>query len=268
MSETDIGVIERSPSKSSVLQFHVREYDALDSTSEELKRLVRVGQTEGFAVRADAQHRGHGRYGREWYSPSGNLYLSWLLLPEESFRVLSQLSFVVALAVGDAVSGLFTDKQDIQFKWPNDVLIGGKKVGGLLLESSLAQGKDQVDWLIVGVGVNITSFPSNVDFPATSIEAEDGKVVAPNVLSQAVLDSFARLYAIWKTEGFAPIRTAWLEKASHIGESITVTTVTDSFVGVFEDITPQGELVITLADGKKRCISAGEVFFTADHARK
>jgi BirA family biotin operon repressor/biotin-[acetyl-CoA-carboxylase] ligase len=244
------------------LHYTIKAYDVVDSTSDEMRRLIQKGKgEEGTVVFASTQTQGHGRMGREWHSPKGNLYLSLLLKPKENVRILPQLSFVAAVAIADAVSPLLSEHHKLACKWPNDLLLNGKKFAGILLESSLAAGGASVDWLIIGVGLNITRPPENTDFISTSLGTENAEVLTDERMRDAVLKSFARYYALWQEEGFAPIRETWLSRAAFLNKEINVTTAGGEYKGVFEDINRQGELVLLLPDGRRRLVSAGEVFF-------
>ncbi|MCD6035372.1 MAG: biotin--[acetyl-CoA-carboxylase] ligase [Rickettsiales bacterium] len=245
-----------------VLTFDIRTYDVVDSTNDELKRLIQKGKAEaGTVIFAASQTQGHGRYGREWTSPKGNLYLSFLLKPTEFVRFVPQISFVTAVAMGEVVAELLPETVTLGYKWPNDLLLNGKKFAGILLESSLAASGDKVDWLIVGLGLNITRHPENLPVHATSLAAEDADLLTDERMRDRVLARFAEYYSLWQREGFAPIRDAWLKRAALRGEKLSVRTSGDEYEGVFEDINRNGELVLVLPDGRRRLVSAGEVFF-------
>lgn len=236
--------------------------DEVDSTNDEAKRLAADGAEDGTLVWAQAQRKGRGRRGASFASPPGNLYLSLVLRPECAPLEAAQLSFVAALGVAGGLGTLVPPLSEIAFKWPNDVLLNERKVAGILLESSTT-ARERLDWLIVGVGVNLVSAPDDVPFPATSLRAEG----CGNVPPAAALESFAGHFFTWVNrwldDGFAPVREAWLRSAKGKGETIEVRLDDDSFAGRFVDIDATGALVVETADGATRTVTVGDVFFGA-----
>jgi BirA family biotin operon repressor/biotin-[acetyl-CoA-carboxylase] ligase len=229
--------------------------ERVESTNEEAKRLAREGAEEGTLVWAREQTGGRGRRGRDWVSPPGNLYLSLVLRPEAPPARHGELGFVAALAVGETVGAFVPPLTELRYKWPNDVLVSGRKVSGILLESESA-----ADWLILGVGINIGHFPPGTETPATSLR-EEGADAGATV--EAVLDRFARAFLAWANrwvdDGFAPIRAAWLGRAQGLGEPIRVRLPTETLEGRFADLDVSGALVLETAAGR-RLIAAGEIY--------
>jgi BirA family transcriptional regulator, biotin operon repressor / biotin---[acetyl-CoA-carboxylase] ligase len=232
--------------------FSLRHYAEIDSTNSEARRLAVSGAPSGLVVWADRQSAGHGRQGRAWQSPPGNLYCSILLRPEASAAETAQLSFASALAVCDAIPGDLAPR----CKWPNDVLIGGKKVAGILLESEGVGGK--IAALIVGIGVNIASHPPDTEMPATSL----GPAVTPATMLAAICRHFLSWHDIWRTQGFTPLREAWLARAHGLGSDIRVRYGTTETLGRFVDLDASGALVLENSEGRRH-IAAGAVFPTA-----
>lgn len=236
--------------------------DSVDSTNEEAKRLAGQGAEDGTIVWALEQTAGRGRRGRSWVSPRGNLYASLLLCPECPAPQAAQLSFVAALGLHDAVAGVVPPMAELACKWPNDLLLNGRKVAGILLESRMSgeRADDPVDWLIIGMGVNIATFPEASEFPATSLAAEGAPALEPG----ALLESYARHFLVWLdrwlNEGFEPIRTEWLAHARGRGEAVTVRLTGETLQGTFVDLDADGALVVETGDGRRR-ITAGDVFF-------
>jgi BirA family biotin operon repressor/biotin-[acetyl-CoA-carboxylase] ligase len=241
--------------------YRLISYEVVGSTNDEAKRLARADAEEGTFVWALEQTAGRGRRGRSWASPRGNLYASLILRPYCSPNRAAQLGFVAALAVGDALASNYKRLEGLSYKWPNDVLIRGRKIAGILLESELGEGGIP-EFVVVGVGVNLISSPRETVFPATSI-AEEG--LWP-LLPVNALEEFARHFQTWvrrwREDDFAPVRTAWLAKAMSLGEPIQVQLDTASLHGRFHDIDQHGALVIEVA-GEIRRFSAGEIFPTA-----
>lgn len=231
--------------------------ESIDSTNEETRRRATEGAPEGLAVVAETQTEGRGRRGRSWDSPPGNLYCSMLLRPSCSARAAANLSFAAALAVCDSVAPLLPGSVEIGFKWPNDVLLDGKKVAGVLLESEIKG--DAVAWLIVGAGVNVARFPEHTEFPATSLAAAGCRASVRDVM-EPYLDSLRLWYTRWRDDGFAPLREAWLARAQGLGETAEVRLGEERVRGRFLDIDSDGALQLETAEGL-RAITAGDVFF-------
>lgn len=234
--------------------------ETVDSTNEEAKRLARQGAEDGTLVWAREQTRGKGRSGRSWVSPPGNLYLSLVLRPDCAPVAASQLGFVAALGAGGGLAEVMPPLIDLRYKWPNDVLLNRRKVAGILLETESA-ASDRLDWLVLGIGINVAQRPAETAFPATSLR-EEGDL---ETTVEAVLEAFARHFLSWVNrwldEGFAPVRAAWRKSAIGIGETIRVRLPNGELDGVFEDIDQDGALLLRQG-GASRRITAGDVFFT------
>jgi BirA family transcriptional regulator, biotin operon repressor / biotin---[acetyl-CoA-carboxylase] ligase len=234
--------------------FHLRHYPTIGSTNDEAKALARGGAADGTLVWADEQTAGRGRRGRIWRSPPGNLYLSLVLRPDAAPSRAAQLGFVAALGLGDALAPALR----LRYKWPNDLLADGKKLAGILLESETST-RDSVDFVVVGIGVNIVSAPEDVEFPATSLSAHAIAHVTPPMLLDGFVGHFALWARRWRAEGFAPVRAAWLAAASGLGESVSVRLERSTLSGRFHDLDDDGALVLDAAEGRRR-IAAGDVF--------
>ena len=240
--------------------FRILELPTIDSTSEEAKRLGRAGAPEGTLIWALQQTAGHGRFGRTWISPPGNLYFSLLLRPDLPPEQTMQLTFVAALAMADTISAFFPVGAPVTCKWPNDVLIAGKKVAGILLESSL-NGAGRVDSLVIGIGVNVASHPPSqeVHYPATSLTAEGATAENARSVLEAFCPSFLAWYGEWRERGFHSVREAWLARAERLHRPIEVRLDRDTTAGIFADLDPTGALVLQQGMGQ-RLILAGDVF--------
>lgn len=237
--------------------YRLTTLDVTGSTNDDAKRAAEEGEAEGLVIRAHRQTAGKGRQGRAWSSPEGNLYCSVLLRPHCSAQETGLYSFVVALAVFDAVQAALPWAQ-IELKWPNDVLVSGKKISGILLEAAPpADGK--TEWLVIGVGINVVFFPPSPLYPATSLAAEGGDMQADDVL-QVFLQSLEMWDRTLRHRGFAAVREAWLDKAKR-GE-MRARLPYGEFTGSFGTLDEQGRLILRLADGSDMAIDAGDVFFS------
>lgn len=205
------------------------------------------------------QTKGRGRRGREWVAKKGNFSATLLMKPDCDAQKGAELSFVAALALYDVLVSL-SPVQSVELKWPNDVLLGGKKVSGLLLESAASAG-GKLEWLSIGCGVNLTFHPEDMPFPATSVSAAGIDPPDPIVFLERLAAAFVKRHRNWLDSGFASIRAAWLDHAKGQGEAIEARLGTETITGTFTDLDETGALVLELADGSIRKVTAGEVFF-------
>lgn len=237
--------------------YRLQSHDRLDSTNDEAKALADHGAAEGTLVWALTQSRGRGRQGRVWASPPGNLYASIVLRPEARARVAAQLGFAAALAVREACLD-FAPRAAIAFKWPNDVLLDGRKLAGILLESRL-HGDGGLAWLVMGIGINLATYPVGTDFPATALSAA-GAEVAPEAMLAALARRFLAWYERWRAEAaFAPLRAAWLSQAQGVGGAIKVRLPGGALSGRFTGLDGDGALLLETGAGPRR-LEAGDVF--------
>lgn len=214
-------------------------------------------------ILAGVQTAGRGRRARPWSSPQGNFHGTLVLKPSEPPETVALRSFAAALALRDALVALTGLPGSFTLKWPNDVLCNGGKLAGILLESQGLGGPDPV--LCIGIGVNLIAAPdpSLIEpgaVPPVSLLAETGLRITPG----AFLDALAPAYARWEdrltTQGFTPLRTAWLSHAARLGETIRARTGAETREGVFETIDAQGNLILRMVHGPV-AIPAAEVFF-------
>ncbi len=209
------------------------------------------------------QTAGRGRRARPWVSPRGNFYGTLLLHPQEPPETVALRSFAAALALRDAFVDITGLPDSFALKWPNDVLLNGAKVAGILLESSGAGGR--VDHLAIGIGVNLIAHPdpSLIEagaVPAVSLLSETGLRITPEAFLDALAPAYARREAQFQSGGFAPLRADWLAHAARLGETIRARTGQTTREGVFETIDDQGNLILMTAKGRE-AIPAAEIFF-------
>lgn len=235
-----------------------KHFDVIDSTNDEARRLAATGEAGPMWITAGQQTAGRGRRGRAWVSPKDNLMSTLLISPHRPAAECAQLSFVSAIASADTVAH-FARVADVRVKWPNDVLANGRKISGILLESASAGSEPY--FLAIGIGINLAHFPTETEFPATSLAWLD---VPPPPVSEALTElaaHFAKWYDIWRGQGFSPIRDAWLARAANLGGRIRARLTNGETSGVFEGIDETGALLLRESAGRTRAISAGEVFF-------
>lgn len=214
-------------------------------------------------ITATHQTAARGRRGRPWANPVGNLAAT-LVLPQITDPETAALrSFVAALALDEAFALLTGRAEAFALKWPNDVLLNGGKVAGILLESLTEQGR--LTGLSIGIGVNLAQAPGRADVEAqalapVSLAGEMGHTVTPEDFLEALAPAFARWEAQFRQYGFAPIRTAWLARAARLGDQVTARLPNEEITGTFRTVDEAGCLVLSTPKGE-RCIAAGDVFF-------
>ncbi len=237
--------------------YTVIHHDRIASTNDEAKALAESGAGEGTLVWAREQTAGRGRLGRQWVSRPGNLYVSLIVRPRVHVAAAAQLGFAAALAVGEACLE-FAPAAAIAYKWPNDVLLNGKKLAGILLESQTSSDGN-LAWLVIGMGINLATYPTNTDRPATAL-AVTGADVDPEAMLVALSRRFLSWYERWQgADSFAALRTAWLARAHGLGHTIRVSLPQSSLTGNFVDLDTDGALLLESGSTKSR-ITAGEVF--------
>lgn len=242
--------------------FHLTRLDETGSTSDVAKQRAADGAPDGTAVTAKTQSGGRGRRGREWISPPGNLYVSVVLRPACAPLVAATLSFVAALAAAETVAAFVPTPDQVRCKWPNDILVDGRKIAGILLESSISH-EQLTEWVVLGVGINLANHPEvKGPHPSTSLSDLGVLRIDVDTALERFLTSLATWRARWRDEGFAPIRAAWRARAFGVGECVTVALGREQLTGRFEDLDETGGLVLALGNGDRRIIAAGEVFFS------
>ena len=239
--------------------YHLLSFDSLDSTNEEAKRLARAGGGHGAVIWAKKQTEGKGRLGRNWFSSEGNLFVSVLLQPHKPLGELAQLSFVAAIAALEAIAPLLEDSSALKTKWPNDILLSERKLGGILLESFCCDENAQT-WVVVGLGINVDSYPPRTEFPATCLKDAGVELVSAKIILSRFIHHFIERYDQWNSKGFAPIRKDWLAQAWNLKQPIIARLPDGDVEGIFEGIDANGSLMITLSNGKKQIIHAGDVY--------
>ncbi len=229
--------------------------DSVDSTMAEARRQSGA-LTQPTWIMALAQTAARGRRGRVWHTPTGNFAATLVFAPNCTAQMGALRSFVAANALFDALAE-FVDGATLSLKWPNDVLLNGGKVAGILLESS-GRGRD-LDWLSIGIGVNLARAPTDLADAAFAPVSLNGAVTP-----DAFLDVLAVHYAAQENDyvqhGFAPTRDRWLSRAARLGQEITARTMTDEITGSFETIDADGNLVLLTPEGRT-AIAAAEVYF-------
>lgn len=225
-----------------------------------MKEAARIAASSSFPqwILALKQTAGHGRRGRVWASPDGNFAATYLCFPTEPPDQIALRSFVAALALRDAFATISGRVDGFSLKWPNDVLLNGGKVAGILLERGAQH-------LAIGVGVNLAHAPRRCEveegaLAPVCLASETGALATPEEFLDVLAPAFAHWDAQFTTYGFEPIRNAWLAGAARLGEVIRARTITEEFQGTFETVDIRGNLVLNTAKGRI-AIPAAEVYF-------
>jgi BirA family biotin operon repressor/biotin-[acetyl-CoA-carboxylase] ligase len=285
--------------------YRLAAYDTIGSTSTEALARARAGDPGKLWVVSREQTAGHGRRGRAWSTPPGNLAASLLLnLPSSQSSFAATLGFVAGLALSDAIRGTTLSQGErvtpkatgegleadegsprylsarsgpsrapsffgskgrsegrLRLKWPNDILLDGAKVAGILLQA--VSGTGGAASVVIGIGVNVAHAPTNLPYPVTSLAAAGIEITAEQLFS-ALSDAWVERELLWDTgRGFLGIRSLWLERAAGLGAPIAVQLGSEVCRGTFETIDGDGRLILRIADGRTREIAAGEVYFGA-----
>lgn len=234
-----------------------------ESTNSEARRLAERGAAEGAAVVAESQTAGRGRRGHLWHSPRGGLYASVVLRPDIGPDQASLLTLTAAVAAAEAVKEVAPDLP-VRCKWPNDLLIRGRKFCGILTELSVEV--DTVDYAVVGVGMNVhrldasgcDAADSRETDGATSIAEEFGADVGRAELFRAWLERFEHWYLNAGAQGFSPVLERWKELSGLMGREMTARVGGAELTGAVEDVSESGELVLRLPDGTRLRLHSGD----------
>ena len=238
----------------------VISFETIGSTNAEALARAHAGEKGPLWLVAERQSAGRGRRGRPWVSEPGNLHASLLLCDPAPPAASAGICFVAALALHDAAieaaHGLAPAR--LQLKWPNDLLLDGDKVAGILVEGTSPMPGRLA--LAIGFGVNCKHSPALTDYPSSDF-ARAGFAVSPIHLLTRLDSSMRHRLAEWdRGAGFAAIRAAWLARACGLGSAIEVKLADRTLAGIFEAIDGAGGLVLRRADGKRETITAGDIF--------
>jgi BirA family transcriptional regulator, biotin operon repressor / biotin---[acetyl-CoA-carboxylase] ligase len=235
-------------------RFVVQHHAVLASTMDAAREGARDGAPDGTVVVAGRQTHGRGRQGRDWFSPEGNLYASILLRPELQPSRMSELGFIVALAAADAVDAVLPGGRT-RLKWPNDVMVDGAKVAGILVE--IVEGNTA----IIGIGVNIAQapqgMPEGAPYPVACLR-DAGAITSPGAVLAHLLAALEQHVAHWTEHGFAPSRVAWLARGPAPGDVVRVRIGTRIDTGRFAGLDADGALLLA-EEGTLRRVIVGDV---------
>lgn len=234
-----------------------------DSTNNRAKHLARGGAPEGAVVLAERQTGGRGRLGRAWHSPGGGLWFSVILRPDLPPARAPEATFVAAVAAVDALQAF--PGLRVGIKWPNDLVAGGRKLGGILTE--LAAEAEKLEWLVIGIGLNVNlsrdAFPPALREVSTSVAALVGHPVDRACLLARIIGALETWYQTWLAEGFAPVISAWRERQVCLGRPVCVRTGRgEEWRGQALSVDDQGALLVEREPGVVKRVICGDVLLT------
>jgi BirA family biotin operon repressor/biotin-[acetyl-CoA-carboxylase] ligase len=236
--------------------------DQTDSTNAEARRRAEAGEAGPVWIAARLQSEGRGRRGRRWEDARDNLASTLLVTIDRCPAEAAQLTFVAALAVADFLDR-YVPPALVTIKWPNDVLLDGRKASGILIESGKS---DQGGlWMAIGIGINLATAPQGTERPATSVcehlRHDVAAVPALEEATQVLAQCFSVWFERWSRLGFTPILDAWVVRTPGLFGPCTARLTNEVFVGTADGVEADGALRLRLADGSLKVISAGDVFF-------
>ena len=234
----------------------IYHYDSIDSTNDKAYELAEGGEPEGTLVIAEAQTKGKGRIGRKWLSPrAGGVYVSLILRPDTETDEVPAVTLIAALSIIRAIKK--TCGLEAKMKWPNDIFISGKKVCGILAE--MKAQPDRVDFLVLGIGINVNTSGKKLPPEGTSLKSEAGSSVSRSELLRNVLLEIEKDYTKFRKEGFAALRDECKKFSMVIGENVKIDEHNRQVKGLAVDIDEKGALAIKLKDGSIKRVFSGDV---------
>jgi len=241
-------------------QRDIHRYVSTDSTNTRAKELAVAGAAEGVLVIAEEQTQGRGRLGRPWFSPGGeNICASLILRPSMPPEAASRMVILTAVAAAEAL--IATTGLTATVKWPNDILVGGRKIGGLLLEMDVEM--DAIDYMVIGLGINVNSaaerFPKEIREKTTSVLIETGKPFSRIILLCRFLELLEHEYNVFRDSGFEPIITHWKALTDMLGKQVSIQTINGRHKGVIADMDHDGFLILRDEQGCEMRLFSGDI---------
>lgn len=237
----------------------LHHYEEIGSTNDEAFRLGIKGAPEGTALIAESQRAGKGRMQRSWYSPAGvNIYTSVILRPGFEAARAGQMSIAAGVAVAETLDPYCPG--NVRIKWPNDILIGGKKVCGILAQMKTTGSA--IDFVVVGIGINVNirprQFSRDIREIATSLIMETGREIPRQELIISLYENMAKWYRELIQNGFNPVKEKWLSLSSMIGKPVSVMFREEAVSGKAVGLAEDGSLILQTARNETVCVSAGD----------
>ncbi|MFQ5456303.1 MAG: biotin--[acetyl-CoA-carboxylase] ligase [Nitrospirota bacterium] len=239
----------------------IYQFKKVDSTNRISADMAKKGVEEGTVLIAEIQEKGRGRIGRSWFSPEGNIYLSIILRPALSSQMASLLTLIASISVTRVIRDITS--LDAKIKWPNDIFIRNKKVGGILTE--LSADSEKIRYAVVGIGLNVNieknDLPEEISSVATSLREEAGRSIDRRSLVVNLLEDFELWYAVMKNRERDRILNEWKRLSDTIGRWVEVRLHDKKIEGLAYDITEDGYLKIRLKDNSLETVVAGDICY-------
>ena len=245
------------------LPFHLHFYEQTGSTNDDAIALAKAGADEFTLVWALAQTKGRGRFNRTWLSERGNLYWSCIVHLDKAWLADASINFAVAVAIGETIGRFVGSDKKIEYKWPNDVIVGGRKVSGVLIE-----GNSDTGWLVIGIGINVEISPpkeANMLHPPTCINDISDNRTSVEDVCWVLCEEVHRYVTIWKSEGFSGvIRRKYEQSLWRVGETVRVSfnaDKTEGIEGINLGIDQNGYMKLKRSDGTIETVVAADVLY-------
>ena len=240
--------------------YELIELQSVDSAMKEARRRAENGAEEGTLIWAHEQTDARGRLGHTWHSPPGNLYCAIVLQPEFPTDQAIEINYIAALSIGTALGSMTSPMVTLRYCWPNDIILNGDKVAGIFIDAPTTVD-NHWPWMIVGMSVNIATYPDNPNPGAVSIHEAQGN---PDISVINVLEECSRQFLHWinrwAEQGFEPILKNWRQRANGINEYVSIALKDETVTGNFTSIESNGAIAVSLADHSIRHVSLGEFY--------
>jgi len=234
--------------------FSFYNFDVISSTNDKAREFAKEGKTN-LVVVAERQEKGKGRFGRKWDSSFGGLYMT-ILLHVKDIDKSRYLTFIAAISVARAVRGI--SGLDAKVKWPNDVLVNGKKICGILTET--VSGKENYALVGIGLNANQEKFPRGIGNKAASLKIQTNKNYGIKKISKLIIDEFDNLYSYYNKRNYGKIIGVWKKYSHTLGKRVKVKTLTGTYTGKAVDVDEECNLILRLNDGTMKMIVEGDIF--------
>ncbi len=240
-------------------KYRIYEYAEIDSTFSAAERLLKKDTNEDSLIMADSQTAGYGKLDRQWASPPGNLYLTIIKYGNIPIKDAPKISLIMSLSIIELLKAELPSTKNINFKWPNDVLVDGKKISGVLLKGFSESNQNEIANLMIGIGLNILSSPQNLAYKTTSVKENSETVHHREYYIEKLVTIFDEMLDRWRIEGFSFVQDDLEKSAYGLGNKITIKQTDKEISGIFKNIDNNGNLVTIAENGELRLISSGDV---------
>ncbi len=243
-------------------KYTLHSYDVLGSTNMEAKNLIKHNINGNHIIWAISQTNGYGKMSRKWESVSGDLTFSLIIEHDYPAMLIYNLIFIAAISLREVIGNIFEGQKitkDIRIKWPNDIMVDGEKIAGIMIENLKSPlGKN---FAVIGIGLNILSSPANSNLVFTSLNEYNIQDIDLSTIMKDIVVNFEQYKMVWAKNGLGPIRSIWTDNAYGIGSEISVNNGKSKISGIFTGINNAGSINLLTDSGLTVAVSIGEVFF-------